>query len=44
MKFSEEILKAFDIEPEEEKHPVNVMKVGDMLGFLKTCAERIGLS
>lgn len=41
MKFSEEILKDFDLEPEEIKEPVNVMKVQDMLGFLKVCAERI---
>ncbi len=41
MKFSEDILKAFNIEQEDEKHPVNVMKVSEMLSFLKTCAERI---
>lgn len=41
MKFSEDILKAFNIEQEDEKHPVNVMKVSEMLSFLKACADRI---
>ena len=27
MKFSEEILRGFDLEPEEEKEPVNVMQI-----------------
>lgn len=31
MKFSEEILKTFNIEQEEEKHPVNVMRVSDWM-------------
>lgn len=43
MKFSEDILKAFDIEQEDEKHPVNVMKVSEMLSFLKTCGNSDGL-
>jgi len=41
MKFSEDLLKGFDLEPIEDKHPVNVMQVKDMLQFLKVCAERI---
>lgn len=41
MKFSEELLKEFDLEPESEKEPVNVMQVKEILQFLKTCAERI---
>lgn len=41
MKFSEEILRGFDLEVEEEKEPVNVMQVKEMLQFLKSSAERI---
>lgn len=41
MKFSEDILKQFNMEPEEEKEPVNVMKISDMLDFMKLSAERI---
>lgn len=41
MKFSEEILEQFDIEPAVEHEPVNVMKVRDMLDFLRSSAERI---
>lgn len=41
MKFSEDILKEFNLELEPERAPVNVMKVDDMLQFLKQCAERI---
>lgn len=41
MKFSEDILKTLNMEPEIEKDPVNVMKVSEMLAFLKECAERI---
>ena len=41
MKFNEDILKEFDLEPEEEKEPVNVMKISEMLQFLRLCAERI---
>lgn len=41
MKFSEDILKEFNLEPEEEKLPINIMQISDMLGFLKSCAERI---
>lgn len=41
MKFSEEMLQAFDLEPMMEREPVNVMKVGEMLGFMKSCSERI---
>lgn len=41
MKFNEDILKEFDLDAEEEKEPVNVMQIGEMLQFLKSCAERI---
>ncbi|WP_027643856.1 hypothetical protein [Enterocloster clostridioformis] len=41
MKFSEDIIKGFNLEPLEEKEPVNVMQVEDMLQFMKSCAERI---
>lgn len=41
MKFSEDVLKALNLEPQEEREPVNVMHVADMLLFMKTCAERI---
>lgn len=41
MKFSEDLLKEFNLESETEREPVNVMKVDDMLSFLKLCAERI---
>lgn len=41
MKFSEDILKEFDLEPEEEKEPVNVMQIKEMLQFLKSSSERI---
>ena len=41
MKFSEDIIKGFNLEPVEEKEPVNVMRIEDMLQFMKSCAERI---
>jgi len=41
MKFSEDILKAFDLELEEAREPVNVMQIREMLEFMKICAERI---
>ena len=41
MKFSEDILRNFDLETKEETIPVNVMQVKDMLSFLKESAERI---
>ena len=41
MKFSEEVLKAFDLEKTAERNPVNVMQVCQMLGFMKECSERI---
>lgn len=43
MKFSEEILKEFKIEPKAEKEPINIMQVGEVLNFLNKCAERIVL-
>ena len=36
MKFSEEILEQFDIEPPVDHEPVNVMKIRDMLGKVPT--------
>lgn len=41
MKFSEELLKELNLESIEEKEPVNVMKVSEMLQFLNLCANRI---
>ncbi|MBQ9991250.1 MAG: hypothetical protein IJP31_09995 [Lachnospiraceae bacterium] len=41
MKFSEDILKKFNLAPEEEKEPVNIMQISEMLQLLKICAERI---
>lgn len=41
MKFSEEILKEFNISPQIEKEPVNIMQICEMLQFIKVCAERI---
>lgn len=41
MKFNEDILKHFNLEPEQEKEPVNIMKIGDMLDFMRICAQRI---
>ena len=41
MKFSEDILKEFNLEPNEERLPVNIMQISEMLEFLKTCADRI---
>lgn len=41
MKFSEEILREFDLEQQVEREPVNIMRVGEMLQFMQTCAERI---
>ncbi len=41
MKFNEEMLQAFNLEPVVEKEPVNVMQVREMLDFMKSCSERI---
>ena len=41
MKFSEDILKEFNLEPNEERLPVNIMQISEMLEFLKPCADRI---
>lgn len=41
MKFSEDILRTLNMEPEDEKEPINIMKVSEMLAFLKECSERI---
>ncbi len=41
MKFSEDILKEFNLESEIEKEPVNIMQIKEMLAFMKGCAERI---
>lgn len=39
MKFSEDIIKGFNLEPLEEKEPVNVMQVEDNWP-VKRCAEK----
>lgn len=41
MKFNEDILKAFNLEAEIVHEPVNVMKIRELLDFMKACAERI---
>lgn len=41
MKFSEDILKELGLEPDREKEPVNVMRISEMLEFMKQCANRI---
>ena len=41
MKFNEEMLQAFNLEPVVEKEPVNVMQVREMLDFMKSCSECI---
>ena len=41
MKFSEDIIKGFNLEPLEEKEPVNVMQVEDMLTPQNPSSERI---
>lgn len=41
MKFNEDILKQFNLTPEEEKEPVNIMQIREMLQFMKSCSERI---
>ena len=41
MKFNENILKQFNLTPEEEKEPVNIMRISEMLQFMKSCSDRI---
>ena len=41
MKFNEDILKQFNLTPEEEKEPVNIMQICEMLQFMKSCSNRI---
>lgn len=41
MKFNEDILKQFNLTPKEEKEPVNIMLIREMLQFMKLCSERI---
>ena len=41
MKFNEDILKQFNLTPKEEKEPVNVMQIREMLQFMKSCSDRI---
>lgn len=41
MKFNEDILKEFNLTPKEEREPVNIMQIKEMLQFLKSCSERI---
>lgn len=42
MKFSKEILNTFNLDAESEREPVNIMKIADILQFLKSCADRNG--
>ena len=41
MKFNEDILKQFNLTPKEEKEPVNIMQIREMLRFMKSCSDRI---
>ncbi len=41
MKFNEELLEKFDLKLQKQPQPVTVMRIGEMLEFLKACAERI---
>jgi len=41
MKLSKDILDQFNVDPVEEREPVNVMKIRDMLDFLEYNAMRI---
>ena len=41
MKLDDSIIDQFDLEPEDDREPVNVMKVSDLLVFLKESASRI---
>ncbi len=43
MKFDEELLKQFNLEQPIVREPINVMKVKDVLSFLKNCSDRISL-
>lgn len=43
MKFTEDILNTFNLDEKTERIPVNVMKIEEILQFLKSCAERISL-
>lgn len=41
MKFNEDILREFDLDAVEERQPVNIMQISEMLHFMKQCADRI---
>ena len=41
MKFSEDVLTSLNLEPLKEKEPVNIMKISEMLDFMKKSSERI---
>ena len=41
MKFSEDVLTSLKLEPLKEKEPVNIMKISEMLAFMKKSSERI---
>ncbi len=41
MKLDDSIIDQFDLEPEDNREPVNVMKVSELLDFLKESASRI---
>ena len=41
MKLDESILNQFDLDPNENREPVNVIKVSELLAFLKESSSRI---
>ena len=41
MKFSEDVLTSLNLEPLKEKEPVNIMKISEMLDFMKKSSERL---
>lgn len=41
MKLDDSIIDQFDLEPEDDREPVNVMRVSELLDFLKESATRI---
>ena len=41
MKLDDSIIDQFNLEPEDDREPVNVMKVPELLDFLKESASRI---
>lgn len=41
MKLDDSIIDQFNLEPEDDREPVNVMRVSELLDFLKESATRI---